>query len=134
MLAERNLLRVSDAEREAAASALGDHLATGRLTIAEYEERVGQAWAARYGGELAELFTDLPVTRHPVSVRRGPSPFVLAPILLAVMAVGMIIAIVQVVPVVFFVLLGMFAFSHRRRAHYRRQWGHHPRRMRAISV
>jgi len=53
-------LRVGDAERYEAASALGEHFATGRLDQAEYDDRVKQAYAARTRGELVGLFTDLP--------------------------------------------------------------------------
>ena len=57
-------IRVSNAERDAAVSALGEHLSTGRLELAEYEERCGVAAAARTRGELEALFTDLPAP-HP---------------------------------------------------------------------
>jgi hypothetical protein len=42
------------------AAALGEHMAAGRLTLAEYEERVSRAYAAKTYGDLAELTTDLP--------------------------------------------------------------------------
>lgn len=120
MLVERNSLRVGDAEREAAASALGDHLVAGRLTVAEYEERAGRAWAAQYFGELTELFADLPAVRSSAPVRRrGPRPFVLEPVLFTIMAVVMVIAVVNILPWLFLLLLGMFAFSHGRRRRYR---------------
>lgn len=57
-------VRVSDAERFAALSALGEHLSTGRLDIAEYDERCGLATLARTRGQLEALFYDLP-TPHP---------------------------------------------------------------------
>ena len=53
-------LRAADADRTAVAAVLGDHMAAGRLTVAEYEERLTRAYAARTYGELAELTTDLP--------------------------------------------------------------------------
>ena len=53
-------LRAGDTEREAVAEALGTHMAAGRLTLAEYDERLAQAYAARTVGELAELTADLP--------------------------------------------------------------------------
>ena len=53
-------LRAADTDREAVATALGTHMAAGRLTLAEYDERVAQAWAARTYGELAQLTADLP--------------------------------------------------------------------------
>lgn len=59
-----NAIRVSDAERDSAATALWTHFETGRLTPAEHEERCARAAAARTRAELEELFDDLP-TPHP---------------------------------------------------------------------
>ena len=53
-------VRIGDAEREAAVAALGDHYAAGRLTKEEYDERSGQAYAARTRSGLLPLFADLP--------------------------------------------------------------------------
>jgi hypothetical protein len=53
-------LRAADADRAAVAEALGAHMSAGRLTVAEYDERLTRAYAARTYGELAELTTDLP--------------------------------------------------------------------------
>src|SRR3954471_13765844 len=53
-------LRAADADRAAVADVLGRHMAAGRLTVAEYEERLTRAYAAKTYGELAELTTDLP--------------------------------------------------------------------------
>ncbi len=53
-------LRVSDAERQAVARRLERGLRDGRLTIAEFDERVQAAWAARTRGDLEELTADLP--------------------------------------------------------------------------
>ena len=71
----RSGLRISDAEREAAVSALGEHFAAGRLTREEYDERSERAYAARTAAEVAPLFTDLPAP-HPfadASSARGQS-------------------------------------------------------------
>ncbi|GAA2962204.1 DUF1707 SHOCT-like domain-containing protein [Actinokineospora diospyrosa] len=57
-------IRVGTAEREEAISALADHLANGRIDVAEYEQRVTQATAARTRADLTTLFDDLP-TPHP---------------------------------------------------------------------
>ena len=59
-------LRAADTDREAVTSALGTHMATGRLTLAEYDDRVARAWAARTYGELAELTADLPAAPAPL--------------------------------------------------------------------
>jgi TM2 domain-containing membrane protein YozV len=53
-------VRASSEERETAIRALGEHLTAGRLDMAEYTERVGNATAARTVGELDVLFVDLP--------------------------------------------------------------------------
>jgi hypothetical protein len=53
-------MRVGDVERDAAASELREHFASGRLTQDELNERLDQAFAAKTRGELNGLFTDLP--------------------------------------------------------------------------
>jgi hypothetical protein len=68
-MSEREV-RVGDAEREAAVSALGDHYAAGRLTKEEYDERSDRAYAARTNADLWPLFADLP----PVRNRQWPAP------------------------------------------------------------
>ena len=57
---ERPDIRLSDAEREAAAADLGEHFAQGRLTADEHAERLEQVWAAKTRGEVAPIFRDLP--------------------------------------------------------------------------
>lgn len=67
-------LRAADADRVAVATALGEHMSAGRLTLAEYDERVAHAYAARTFGELAELTADLPPAgTHPVAAS-APRP------------------------------------------------------------
>jgi hypothetical protein len=53
-------LRVSDAERDRAAAALGRHFQAGRLDQAELDERMSAALGARTRGDLASLMADLP--------------------------------------------------------------------------
>lgn len=53
-------LRVGTAEREGAAQILGSAMADGRLTLAEYEERVDAVWKSSTRGELARVTDDLP--------------------------------------------------------------------------
>lgn len=68
-------MRAADSDRAAVATALGRHMADGRLTVEEYEERVARAYAARTYAELAELTTDLPssgLTRP--AARPAPTP------------------------------------------------------------
>jgi Domain of unknown function (DUF1707) len=84
-------LRVSDAERDAVAAELADHLKDGRLQVAEFDERVSQAINARTRGDLDRLLSDLPrltPAQRPVQPRaRLPFPLVAIAIFVAGMAV-----------------------------------------------
>ena len=53
-------MRVSDADREAATTALGEHMSTGRLTIDEYGDRAARVSTAKTRRDVLELFDDLP--------------------------------------------------------------------------
>jgi hypothetical protein len=53
-------LRIGDAEREAALTALGEHYAAGRLSKDEFDERTAAALTAPTLSTLAPLFLDLP--------------------------------------------------------------------------
>jgi hypothetical protein len=67
-------LRAGDTARAAVATILGRHMAAGRLTVDEYDERLARAYAARTYGELDQLTTDLPSsdrTRAAEPVRHG---------------------------------------------------------------
>jgi hypothetical protein len=55
-------VRASDAEREQVAELLGRAVGEGRLTLAEFSDRVGQAHSARTRAELVPLTADLPAT------------------------------------------------------------------------
>ncbi|GAA1212093.1 DUF1707 domain-containing protein [Prauserella alba] len=76
MTQDPNELRVGYAEREEASRVLAEHFSSGRLSMAEYEERVGSAAAARTRADLSRLFDDLPAP-HPTFLR--PSPESLPP-------------------------------------------------------
>jgi Domain of unknown function (DUF1707) len=52
--------RASDADRDRTVAALREHLAAGRLTLEEFEERMDKACAAKTLGELDSLMADLP--------------------------------------------------------------------------
>lgn len=125
-------LRISDAEREAAVSALGEHYAAGRLTREEYDERSGRAYAARTAAEVVPLFTDLPAphpyaqatprTARPAPVssaswpsyrapgRRGPR-LPLLPLLFVVIGLAMLLK----APFLVFLVLGVLWFARSRR-------------------
>jgi uncharacterized protein DUF1707/cell wall-active antibiotic response 4TMS protein YvqF len=60
-------IRVSDREREQIVELLGQAAAEGRLTLDEYADRAGWAYAARTRGELARLTEDLPVVLPPAA-------------------------------------------------------------------
>jgi Domain of unknown function (DUF1707)/Transcriptional regulator PadR-like family len=53
-------LRACDADREAAAAALGEHFARGRLTFDELLERLDATFAATMRSEIAGTTRDLP--------------------------------------------------------------------------
>ena len=138
-------IRLSDAEREAAAADLGEHFAQGRLTADEHAERLEQVWAAKTRGEVAPIFRDLPspyaaVASTPTVARdhdrywnAGLRPFrrgVPAP-LLVVLAVLIVLSAIAHFPLF---LLGFAVFwfvvlRHRgpRRAYAAERFGRHPR-------
>jgi hypothetical protein len=72
-------LRIGDAERVAAASALGDHFAAGRLDQAEFDSRLSAAYAARVFADLDPLFADLPEP-HPARPAAAAPPASPAPV------------------------------------------------------
>jgi DNA-binding MarR family transcriptional regulator len=69
--------RVGDADRDAAAAALGEHFAQGRLTLDELDARLHATLTAATYGELSQATRDLPdLTVRPaqVSVSRDRLP------------------------------------------------------------
>ena len=137
-------IRLSDAEREAAAADLGEHFAQGRLTADEHAERLEQVWAAKTRGEVAPIFRDLPspyaaVASAPSVVHEdgywnaGLRPFrrgVPAP-LLVVLAVLIAVSAIAHFPLFLlgFGVLWFVALRHRgsRRAYLTQRLGRHPR-------
>lgn len=61
----RPAVRIGDREREQAVGHLGKAFAEGRLDLAEYDERVASAYAAKTANDLLHLTADLP--QHPSS-------------------------------------------------------------------
>jgi uncharacterized protein DUF1707 len=105
-------LRIGTAEREQAASDLGEHLAAGRLSTEEFDERVQQAWAARTASDLEPLFRDLP-DLHPAPTpprRRDLRPLF---IVLTIVAVVVWVALLRVPPFFIFPLFWIFFASRR---------------------
>lgn len=127
-------LRIGDAERDAAAAALGEHYAAGRLTKEEYDERVDQVWAARFDADLRPVFADLPrqasaVDRPARALQAAPRtrppawamPFMwVAPALLVALVA---IVIITGMPWLLFILFWFFVFGGFGRHH--RQWSQH---------
>jgi len=66
--------RASDADRDRTAAALREHLAAGRLTIEEFDERLDKAYAAKTLGELDKVMADLPATEAGQVDRSAASP------------------------------------------------------------
>jgi hypothetical protein len=65
-----SVLLVSDQDREHTVGLLRGHWLTGRLTAEEFEQRVGEAWAARCSDDLWRALRWLPVQGAPV-LKRG---------------------------------------------------------------
>lgn len=53
-------LRIGDADREAAAEALREHFAQGRLTMEEFQHRLELVFAAKTDRDVAAITGDLP--------------------------------------------------------------------------
>jgi len=63
-------LRASDAERDETIALLRGHHLAGRLGAEELEERIAEACAARFRGELRHALRELPV-RRPAVIAAG---------------------------------------------------------------
>lgn len=83
-------IRASDAERERTAALLKEHVLNGRLTTAEYSERLDATYTARTRGELRDLLADLPPTgaAESPSQPNGPSRRGIHPIVVVAALVG----------------------------------------------
>jgi hypothetical protein len=68
-----HMLRIGDAERDAAAADLGEHYVAGRLTLDELHHRLGAVFSARTYGQLTRIMADLPRLR-PVPLTPGGFP------------------------------------------------------------
>lgn len=133
-------IRIGDAERDAAISALADHYAAGRLTKDEYDERADRVNAARFDGDLTPLFADLPaaapardVAERATSRSRRRHPSLLAAPLLWIaplLTIGFIALVATVVVLISpWLLLAAFWFAcaglgcgNKNRHHHRRTW------------
>jgi hypothetical protein len=120
-------IRVGDAERDRAATDLGEHYAQGRLSADEHADRLEQVWAARTRADLAPLFSDLPGgtygARRVVPREARPAPRrrarrVPVPLFAAVPLLALV-AVVMHAPFVVFAVLGIWFLARgpRRRQH-----------------
>lgn len=75
---DNDKLRISDADRELVSKLLKVAIDEGRLTLAEYDERLRQAYDAKTVGELAPIISDLPRSADG-TVEPAPRPM-LAPV------------------------------------------------------
>ncbi len=99
-----DMIRASDADREHTVAALGAGYTAGRLTLAEFHDRITAALTSRTWGELRRLTWDLPPWPGPAG-RRGdprpgraggqahPAPRTGVPVLLALSWLGLSIAV-----------------------------------------
>ncbi|MEV6846657.1 DUF1707 domain-containing protein [Actinoplanes sp. NPDC051411] len=72
--ADGSTVRASDGERQTIADRLNVAVGEGRLTLSEFTERVGAAYAARTQGELDRLVSDLPAGRPVTAAATAPPP------------------------------------------------------------
>ncbi|MDQ4054938.1 MAG: DUF1707 domain-containing protein [Actinomycetota bacterium] len=119
MSREQPSLRISDADREQAASDLSEHYAEGRLSHDEHAERLDAIWTARTHADLTPIFEDLPARRSTTAgAARAPQghrrwhglPF------LPVAAALVLLSILTHLPfwiLIFFVGCGLFTRRHR---------------------
>jgi Domain of unknown function (DUF1707) len=131
-------LRVSDAERAEVTDRLARHYGDGRLDLAEFDERVSRAMAAKTAADFRGLLDDLPgdasngtakaprtpppglghpAARRPRGPRRGPVRTLLL-IVLAVIAASIAWHVVAgwVTPLVWLALIGAVIVLAVRRA------------------
>jgi hypothetical protein len=129
-----NQIRIGDTERDAAAAALGEHYAAGRLTKDEYDERIDGVWSARFHDDLRPLFADLP-SRAPAASRPAPATQIplgrparrvpsLGPLVPALVIALVAIVVITGIPWLLFALfwvwvLGGFGHGGRRQHAYR---------------
>jgi uncharacterized membrane protein len=112
-------LRIGDAEREAAAVALREHFAQGRLTLEEFQHRLGAVFAAKTDRDLAGIHADLPHVAAPSPARPavqatnyGQGGYRRRPAGLAV--AGFIMIILALVLVAFILPVALFATAVSR--------------------
>jgi Domain of unknown function (DUF1707) len=117
-------MRAGDVDRTRVVDALGRHLAEGRLTVEEFDERTAQAHAAVYLDQLPPLLADLPgdpapapAPRRVSALSRLPHPGVL--VLMVLVLTWSVVAVVHGAPPLFALVLLFLFLRHRR---WSRRW------------
>jgi hypothetical protein len=105
-------LRIGTTERERAAAELGEHLAAGRLTTEEFDERVQRAYQARTASDLAPLFADLPDLNPPQPPRPRTNWWPAFGVLLVLACVAWV-AFLRVPPFFLFPFIWIFFVGRR---------------------
>ncbi len=125
--ARRTTVRIGDAERDAATSALARHFAEGRLTPLEHEERSALALSARTEADLDALFADLPSLPPPTVARSrsavvggavaGGSRVLIAAVIVAALFVSRlhVLPLLVITVVAAMALRGMLGHRHHHR-------------------
>jgi uncharacterized membrane protein len=142
-------LRIGDADREAAAAALREHFAHGRLTLEEFQHRLAAVFAAKTDRDLADIGADLPhvAAPHPARAaipatghskasyrRRAPGLAVLAGFIMIILALVLVAFVLPVALVATAVsrsllfILAILLFGRRGLLRRFRRWL--PKRMR----
>ena len=115
-------MRAGDADRSTVVAALGRHLAEGRLTVDEFDERTAQAHAAVYLDQRPPLLADLPGDPPPAPRPARPPgrvPPVGLLVLVALVLTGSLVAAAHgFVPIFPIVLLFLFLRGRR----WSRRW------------
>ncbi len=120
-------LRVSDAERAEVADQLSRHYGEGRLSQAEFDERLDQAMRATTQADLSGLTADLPGTGTAEATPRkrpGRRHRLLAPLLVIAIIVTAGPTLAWSYHLLPWLLIGLLAFlwlrhGHRRHSHLR---------------
>jgi uncharacterized protein DUF1707 len=116
-------IRAGDKDRQRIVEKLGEHMGEGRLTVAEFDERVVRAHAAVYLDELPALMADLPAepaatrrrsTAPPAWGSRDWQPHAAIAVLVALVLVWSVAAVAQGAPPIFAFLLLFLFLKHRR--------------------
>jgi len=128
-------LRIGDAERDGAATALGEHYVAGRITKEEFDERAARIWSARFQADLEPIFADLPSLRAPAGSGSRVPPSMGSPVrgwrppgaltrLVPLLAFALLaVLIISGVPWLLFMLFWFWALGGPARLHSRR-WHH----------